>query len=62
MHIVMTGATAGIGLEAALQLSAAGRADILVGARTPAAAPTALKPVATLLEVCLLYTSDAADE
>ncbi len=41
MHIVMTGATAGIGLVAAQQLIAAG-ATMAIGARSPSAAPAAL--------------------
>lgn len=41
MPIVMTGATAGIGLVAARRMLDAG-ADLIIGARTPAAAPKAL--------------------
>lgn len=41
MRVVMTGATAGFGLFAAERLAAAG-ADLVVGARSPAALPPAL--------------------
>ena len=47
MHIVMTGATAGIGLVAAQQLIAAG-ATMAIGARSPSAAPAALAGSAQL--------------
>jgi protochlorophyllide reductase len=42
MRIVMTGATAGIGLEAAKQLVAMPGTELIVGARTPERVPAAL--------------------
>lgn len=49
MRIVMTGATAGIGLEAATRLLARGDVEMIVGARRPDALPAALAGRVTAL-------------
>jgi NAD(P)-dependent dehydrogenase (short-subunit alcohol dehydrogenase family) len=53
MRIVMTGATAGIGLEAAKRLLSRGDCSLIVAARDPGAAPTFLRQRADLRAVDL---------
>ena len=53
MRILMTGATAGIGLQATLRLIDLPDADLTIGARSPAAAPRAFRERATIVPLDL---------
>ncbi|WP_425229790.1 SDR family NAD(P)-dependent oxidoreductase [Sphingomonas sp.] len=65
MHIVMTGATSGIGREAALRLAAMPDVRLTIGARSPDAVPPLLADKATVLPLDLADLDSArafADE
>jgi NAD(P)-dependent dehydrogenase (short-subunit alcohol dehydrogenase family) len=59
MHIVMTGATSGIGLEAFALLSAASAVTWIVGARTPSQAPQVVQARAKLVDLDLTSLQSA---